>query len=107
MTADAAWKLFYPELVAVTVDNWTDEDYEDEPTRQQCAVDIAAGNITPDVLDEIESCQGRCWCDKGQMKTALLTLLAAHNRLDKFDPNATYSRRPRTLVLLGERWIIG
>lgn len=105
MTPSEAWRIFHPELLDVTVDNWTEEDFEDEPTRRQCANDIEKGNITPDVLDEVESCLGRDWC-RGKIERAALTVLAANGRLEKFDPQATYwPRRPRTIVLLGERWL--
>lgn len=105
MTPSAAWRIFHPELVAVTVDNWSDDDYADEPSRRQLAADIEAGNLTPDVLSEIENCTRRDWCT-GRVLTAALTVLAAHGQLDEFDANATYSRRPRTRVLLGKRWLV-
>lgn len=38
---------------------------------------------------------------------ATLTILAVHGRLDVYDTRATYSRRPRTIVILGTRYIIG
>jgi len=100
-----AWRRFLPELQAVTVDIWTEGDYEDEPARRQLAADIEAGVLTIGVLDEIADCLDRDWC-AGAIKTAALTVLAAHGRLDEFDPAATYSRRMRTRVLLGKRWIV-
>jgi hypothetical protein len=104
--AAAAWGIFQPELAAVTVDNWTDDDYDDEPARRQCALDIEAGNLTPDVLEEIENCLGRDWMTP-RLRRAAWTVLAAHDRLEKFDPCSISTRRRRTVVLLGERWIIG
>ena len=105
MTPSAAWKLFHPELEAVTVDNWCEADYEDDPDKRQLAADIDAGVITPGVVAEIENCLGRCWC-KGRVHTAALTLLAAHGALEVFDPAAVYSRRPRTLVINGTRYLV-
>ena len=53
MTAAEAWARFLPELRAVTVDNWTEDDYRDEPEFVQLAADIEAGYISPAVVDEI------------------------------------------------------
>jgi hypothetical protein len=106
VTAAQAWALFLPELHAVTVDNWTEDDYEDDPDKRQLAADIEAGNITPGVLDEIQDCTTRDWC-AGRVRTAALHVLAANGGLDEFDPNATYwPRRPRTMVILGKRWLV-
>ena len=106
MTAAQAWQVFHPELLAVTVDNWSDDDYEDDPDKRQLAADIEAGLLTPGVLSEVEHCLTRDWCT-GRLLTAALTVLAAHGCLEEFDPAAVCSRRPRTRVLLGKRWVIG
>lgn len=101
-----AWKRFHPELVAVTVDIWSEQDYDDEPDRRQLAADIEAGNITPDVLDEIEHCLSADWC-VGAVRDAAHVVLAANGELEVFDPAAYYSRRMRTQVINGTRYIIG
>lgn len=106
MTPSEAWKIFQPELAAVTVDNWTEDDYADEPEFVQLAADIEAGVLSKGVLDEIQSCLDRDWCT-GRIKTAALTVLAANGGLDEFSPTSTYSRKMKTRTLLGKVWIVG
>ena len=103
MTPSQAWKLFLPELQAVTVDMWNEEDFEDEPARKLLAAQIEAGVINDAVLDEVYSCLTRDWCS-GRIMTAALTVLAANGKLQEFDPNAVRTRKPVTRVLLGKRW---
>ncbi len=105
MTLSDAWRVFHPELVAVTTSVWTDEDL-DEPGRRELAADIDAGVLTSGVLDEVEHTLTADWCT-GRVLTAALTVLAAHSRLEAFDPAAVTSRRPKTRVLLGTRYIVG
>jgi hypothetical protein len=105
MTPSEAWKIFQPELQAVTSENWSDDDYAEDPDKCRLAANVEAGNLTPDVLDEINHCTGRDWCT-GRVLTAALTVLAAHDRLEAYDENTTYSRRPTTRVILGKRWIV-
>lgn len=104
MTPAEAWRIFHPELVAVTVDNWSEEHFEEYPEFRQLAADIEAGNLTDDVLKEIFSCLNRDWCS-GRIKTAALTVLAANNKLMKHDPNAMrLGRKPKLRTLLGVVW---
>jgi len=107
MTPSDAWKIVQPELVTCTVDVWSEEDYEDEPAFRQIAADIQAGNITDDVLDEVENKMTFDSWQTGKLRTAVLVVLAANGRLDEFDPDTVYSRRPKTKVILGKRYIIG
>jgi hypothetical protein len=107
MTPSGAWKIFQPELDAVCGQNWNEEEYEEYPDKRVLALNIEAGNLTPDVLDEIFNCTTRDWCH-GRLMTAALTILAANDRLHEWSPTAQYwPRKPRTRVLLGKRWIIG
>lgn len=111
MTPSEAWKKLHPEIVAVTVDIWTDEDRQEEGM-EALGANIEAGNLTPDVLDVIAASLDTCWC-VGAMRTAALTVLAANGKLERYDEAGVkagthvYSRRPRTQVILGERYVIG
>jgi hypothetical protein len=104
-THAAAWALLLPELRAVTIDHWTDADLA-EPGYRELAADLAAGAITPAVLEELEQRMGAEWL-AGPMLTAAWTILAAHGRLERYNERATYSRRPKTRRLLGARFIVG
>ena len=104
-TPSEAWRRFHPELLAVTVENWNEADYEDDPEKRPLAAAIEAGNLTPAVLSEVQSCLDRDWC-AGPVHDAALVVLATHGRLDPFDPHAVYSRRMRTRVINGTRYIV-
>jgi hypothetical protein len=107
MRPSEAWRIFQPELLAVTADNWTEEDYAEEPERRQLAADVEAGNITPAVLDEVEDCLMRDWC-AGKVLQAALVVLAAHGRLEVHDPSTvTLGRRIATTVINGTCYTIG
>ena len=104
MTVAAAWTMFKPELMAM-VDNWTDEDTQDEPSRLLMCLDIESDIITQDVLEEVDNMLGRDWC-VGRIKTAALVLLASGGRLEKLDPRSNFSRTMKVRVLLGETYLV-
>jgi len=106
LAPDKALAVVWLELDAVTVDNWTDDDYADEPLYRALADDITARRLTVGVLDEIEQCLGRDWC-RGPIRTAFEVVLAAQNRMEPFDLTTTYSRRPKTRVINGTRYVVG
>jgi len=106
LDVEKALAVVWLELDAVTVDNWTDEDYADEPLYRALADDITARRLTVGVLDEVEQCLGRDWC-RGAIRSAFEVVLAAQDRMERFDPATTYSRRPRTRVINGTRYIVG
>jgi hypothetical protein len=106
MTLSEAWKIFQPELQAVYGDNWSEDDYTEDPDKRQLAHDVEMGAITNAVLSEIENCLTRDWC-AGRVLTAALTVLAAHNKLDEFRATDVYSQRPKTRIILGKRYVVG
>lgn len=106
LSAADAWKVMKPELSAATVDIWSDEDFLDEPSRHQMLADMEDDVISPDILEEIENKMDADWC-AGKVLDAALVLLAEHGRLDRFSPDAVMTRRPKTKVINGVRYIIG
>lgn len=93
------------ELLAITEDIWSDEDYEEEPSRHQVVEDIKKGNSTSDVLDERENRLDTDWC-QGRLKRKFLVILVKAGRLEEFNPSAMYSKSPKTMVIEGKRYCI-
>lgn len=102
----AAWRSFLPELVSVTVDIWGEDDYADDPAKELFAANLDKGNLTADVLDEIDDCLTRDWC-VGRLQHLAWVILAANGRMDVYDPNAVSTRRLKTQVINGTRYIVG
>ena len=105
MTPSEAWRIFWPEQRVVQLIDLLRPVGRAE-LGEQLALDIEAGNITPGVLEEIESCLDRDWC-AGKVLSAALVLLATHGRLERYDPAWVYSRRPRTRLINGDRYVVG
>lgn len=104
MTLDAAWATFKPELLSVTEDVFSDEDYADYPEKATLVEDIKADRMSPDVLSEIEDCLQRDWC-RGAEKLAALVILAETGRLDVYDPKTQrIGRKPKTRIINGVRY---
>ena len=106
MRLDEALDIFWPELEAVTIDCWCDEDLADDPEKVDLGDDIRARQLTPAVLKEIEHCLTRDWC-ADKVEKAALVILAEHKMLERFDPKTGYSRRPRTRLVNGIRYVVG
>lgn len=104
----AATEVMLNELWAVTYDMWSDGDYEEAPERRQLVADIQAGVVSPLVLDEAEDCLTRDWCAQvPRVRRAFWSVLAAHGRLEQYDPSVIWTRRPRTALVNGLRYIVG
>ena len=104
----SAAEIVLRELRAVTADTWSDADYEDAPERRQLVADVAAGVFSDDVLEEMTDCLDRDWCaEVPVVRRAFWAVLARHGELERFDSRTIYSRRPRTTVVDGERYIVG
>src|SRR5688500_9753830 len=102
MKLSDAWRVILPELAAATVAIWSEDDYEDEPAFRQIAADIEAGNMTPDVLKELQNKMDCDWITP-KLRRAALVVLAENNELEAFDPNTTRwsssGRKPKTQVI--------
>ena len=98
--------IFWREIDEVTVNNWTDDDLADCEEFRIIAADVEARKVSESVIKEAHDCMTRDWCS-GKIKTAFIDVIARNGGFDKFDDNAIYSRRPRTKVIDGQRYIIG
>jgi hypothetical protein len=94
------------ELLAASAETWSEDDYEEEPSRRRLVADIEAGRITPDVLDFIEDVWDRDWYGPKEHR-AFLSVLARAGRLERWSPDHVwYGRKPRTMVVDGVRYYI-